>query len=226
MNASNLTTFLATNSSNSSHGHIEDHNASTALFSDLEIQIRTTLVSIIGFFGSIANGLMIYGVADDNRFSEIPANILLLSQGVADLGMTFIVCILYTVNLHINIFKIVLAFGKIFAASSVLSLVALTVDRLASIVWSYKYIRVMSTKKAKVVVILIWCFCAGIRIFDFTDYTQLQRIPRYVNVLGILVLTVCNIVIYLQNMCKKGVRQRRTNKASSLLHSYETTLSI
>ena len=170
----------------------------------------TGVYTILSFLSLFGNGLVIYAVISLGFYIDVPANIFILSQAFADLGITLSLLI-YTVHMYIWIWDVFYWYTGVVWLASLGSLFLLTFNRLLSVLDSFKYPYRMTAFRAKILVIFNWLLALLVSIYPLLIPWDSTHIGRYY----IITITVCVILfnVYLfreaRIQSKKVAQQNR-----------------
>ena len=129
------------------------------------LSVLNSLLSVTAFFG---NALILIALHKESSLHP-PSKLLLRSLATTDLCVGLIVeplCVTLCMSLaneHWNMFRYASAVGSttasIFCGVSVLTLTAISVDRLLALLLGLRYRQVVTLKRTYVIVIAIWVVC-------------------------------------------------------------------
>ena len=135
-----------------------------------------------------------------------PSKILLRSLALADLCVGIVVVPLYVTflltiefenwNLCYHIIDLVLISGQALCSVSLLTLTAISVDRLLALLLGMRYRQVVTLKRVQVVVISLWIMGSCGAMMTLLDYIITLYYGSIVILLCIIVSTCCYIKIY------------------------------
>ena len=138
-------------------------------FSEEETICLLAVVAIIGFVGLVLNLLLISSIIFTDGFSESPANIFVLSLALVDALMDCMrggLVALYVYNMYYPALNISLTVSKLFALATTGSIFLLTLNRTISIVRSLRYPTIVTNKRAKVMVGVMWLVAFIVVVLD------------------------------------------------------------
>ena len=147
-------------------------------------------------FGLVGNAWVILIIATRKRL-QTTANWFILSLAVADFSVTSgyfpasFVCNVKVLKVACNDF-IRLNFGYFFMEASMFALIAMIAERYIAIVYSLKYVRVMTKRNIVAMVAASW----GIPTFLFAGRWVQSKYYHKLSVRGELILTICYTIMF------------------------------
>ena len=157
------------------------------------LSVLNSFLSVTAFLG---NSLILIALHKESSLHP-PSKLLLRSLATTDLCVgliaepLFVVNCISTANEHWNMFRytsaVGLATGYIFCGVSVLTLTAISVDRLLALLLGLRYKQVVTFKRTYVIAIAIWVVC--------TVYSAMRFWNRLITLLCIIIGTSLCLVI-------------------------------
>ena len=145
------------------HGHVE--GLPTATFA----LVAGICSSLFGLFAALTNGLLLFTVFKDpyNYFRARATTYFILSLSLIDLLKGCLVQPMYAASMFTistggqaqKLYEIVLIFSHVTTKISILTVVALSLDRFLAVKLSVRYKRLVTVRKVIVCNALIWIFC-------------------------------------------------------------------
>ena len=204
---SNIMPSMDLNSSN--------HQGNQSYFTPEERVILTATLSLMGFLGILCNGIVIYAIISLGSYVDVPANMFILSQAFADLGITASIPI-YISHLYFDHWDVVFLYTGFFLFASLGSLFLLTLNRLLSVVDSLKYVRRMTPFRAKALVTTVWMAALLITLLHtighLNDSENFFNYGRYYII--VLVTSVLLFNAYMFHVSRNQARKMRRQKTA------------
>ena len=186
-------------------------------FSEEETICLLAVVVILGFVGLMLNLLLISSITLTDGFSESPANIFVLNLAVADALMDGVNVSLYVYQVYHSAFAIPFTINKLSVFATTGSIFLLTVNRGISIVRSLRYPTIVTKKRAKVVVGVMWLVALIVVVLDEVSLTLSEipdlRMTRYF--LAFFIVSSIVLCVYMYLLGRKHAK-RLAQQASAV----------
>ena len=159
--------------------------------------ILTALYVLLSLLGLLGNGVVIYVVISLRQYFDVPANIFILNQALSDFGTALSLCI-YIVHMYIWIWDIFYWYTSVVWLASLGSLFLLTFNRLLSVIDSFSYPRLMTSTRAKGLVILNWILALVVTMYPLLiPWRSINtNLGRYYVVLITVSVIIFNIYLF------------------------------
>ena len=191
--------------------------------SEDEKAVLTVILSLLGLFGFLGNGIVIYTVISFGNYVDVPENIFILSQAFADLG-TVISIPIFTFHMYSWIWELVYIYASFVWLASLGSLLLLTLNRLISVVYPLRYIRKMTPCRAKCLVVAIWMAALSDSLWNLYGYLASGRhyfeIERYYIVVLLIFVLFSNAYMFRESR----IQARKINRQGSVLTGLQKNL--
>lgn len=191
-------------------------NNSTAIFghphdflNSEEKLVLTLILSIMTLLGIFTNALVVYVIISLGRYADVPANLFILNQSIADMSNSVSV-ICYISHMFYWNWEATYCLFTFTLFSSLGSVCLLTINRLISITWPLKYARRMTPLRAKLLVALVWAAASILTLLHLIGYLVYSdgnffNYGRYY--MMFLVLAFVSSNLYMFYMSRKHVRK-------------------
>lgn len=172
----------------------------------------TIILFFLTFLGILLNGFIVYVIVSLGRYTNVPANLFVLNQAIANLGNAVSV-LSYITHLYYWNWEIIYCLLSLTLFSSLGSLCLLTINRLISIVCPLKYPRRMTPFRAKFLVGITWTAAMILTFLHMIGYLAYSdgnffNYGRYYMMLLILICVSSNAYMF----CKSRIHARKINK--------------
>lgn len=179
-----------------------------------EKAVLVPALCVLVLLGIFANVLVVYAITSSARYSQVPSNIFLLNQSIANLGNA-VSTICYLFHVFLWSWQVTYCLLTLTLFSSLGSVCLLTVNRLASIVWPLKYPKKMTVVRAKFFVAFVWIAALMITVLHLLSFLLYSHgnffnYGRYYMIVLMSVFLSSNLYIYRKaRQQSRKVRQMR-----------------
>ena len=192
-----------------------------------ERTILTGVYVVLSSLGLFGNGVVIYVVISLRCYFDVPANIFILSQAFADFG-TAISLLIYIVHMYVWIWDIFYWYTAVVWLASLGTLFLLTFNRLLSVVDSFAYPRLMTSTRAKALVVLNWILSLIVTVYPLLmPWPSLNtNLGRYYVVIITALVIMFNIYLFREARIQNKKIKRQNQIVTGLqvvIHVYSTT---
>ena len=203
-------------------------------FREEETICLLAVVVIFGFFGLVLNIFLILSIILTDGFSESPANIFVLSLAVADALTDCMSVFLYVYSMYYSAFDFSFSVSKLFALATTGSIFLLTVNRGISIVRSLRYPTIVTNKRAKVMVGVMWLVAFIVVVLDevsliFNEIPDLRMTRYFVTFYILSSVIMCGYMYHLGRKHAKRLAQQAfavTGQLQAASHEFRTLRSL
>ncbi|XP_066917831.1 melanocortin receptor 5-like [Clytia hemisphaerica] len=190
-----------------------------------ELSMLTTILSgVIALMTIIGNGLIIITVIKDPlKRLHTPFNYFLVNLAVADLivGCSTMPVSVYfhyqesTGFIDLRVSKVLQSSIFISGSASILSLLALSVDRYFCIVWAIRYRQCLNWNRCHIITACIWIFSLSFPFLSwklgYVKYLMFFACSSVLVGIILMLFVYAKVHLYLQNQTKQ-LRKRTTSK--------------
>ena len=155
----------------------------------------------VTLFGLAGNSWVIFIIAKTRRL-HTTGNWFTLSLAIADLSVT---CAYYPASMVCNVlvqscnYSIRLNFANFVMEASMFTLIAMVAERYLAIVYPLKYVRVMTTKRIVVIIVMSWVTPAILSVFRWMHELYYSRLSiaeeRAVFILYTLLIEIAPMIL-------------------------------
>ena len=181
------------------------------------------LYILLTLTATVGNSLILFALHKDISL-YLPSKTLLRTLAVSDLcvgiiglplPIIFILSALFEIWYLCRIAKILLyVFNTIFSCVSLLTLTAISVDRLLALLLRFRYRQVVTVKRIRVIIVLFWLITsvAGVltHVLDMNSYFLIFGVCT-INLLPLLISTYSYSRIFLTVRCQRQIQLQSTS---------------